>query len=536
MATIITRPSATLANTGALSNPGTETLHGNLSDDDDATYVTMDPGEGCEVRVADPSIPAASALLRTQLRIRCRRIGPSGYSRLTSLINHGADGELSLDIGLVTWTSPTEYTGNVLTWPVALTGPDLDEPDFAELSVELAASVLAARVYELYFETIHVPQSVATVTYPTGTITDDATPAVIWSSSFDADGGTPSHYEVKLFTAAQYGAGGFDPDTSAYTYYSGEVAGSPAPFGSGYLGLHDETPVLANGDYRAYVRTAQTVNGELHWSDWDYEAFTMNVPVPADPTFTATEQGVVGRILLEVADPGGGAATTDYFEIQASYDGGATWRQIRTPSGDGLITGGDAWDWEAPNGTLATYRARALHDYAGAGYGYSDWVEASATWTSSDVWIKHPTAPGLNLRIAWGDVLSFAGTTRTARTGIFQPLGATYPVAIGDTRSSEAGELVVLSDSADERDAIDVLLAQSVPLLLQFPPLDDEPDRWISIGDSSRTRVADKSFVSARREAFAFVTVDRPTDLELATEYGLYPASSLYPAEELAPA
>ena len=36
-----------------------------------------------------------------------------------------------------------------------------------------------------------------------------------------------------------------------------------------------------------------------------------------------------GRIRLEIEDPGGGAVTSDFFLVEASYDGGSTFVPLR---------------------------------------------------------------------------------------------------------------------------------------------------------------------------------------------------------------
>src|SRR5690606_2760166 len=141
---------------------------------------------------------------------------------------------------------------------------------------------------------------------------------------------------------------------------------------------------------------------ELHWSEWDNEDFTIDVELPAVPTFALTPQAGFGRIEVACEEGAGGDVSTDYIQVQRSDDGGLTWANIRTAEGEGVVavSGGaaTAYDFEAANGALVHYRARALHAFSSGTLSMSAWtVPASTKWQSSEWWIKHPTRPELNL-------------------------------------------------------------------------------------------------------------------------------------------
>lgn len=101
---------------------------------------------------------------------------------------------------------------------------------------------------------------VVTVTAPTGTAIPPQ-PTVTWSYS-DADGDAQTSYRVKIFTAAQFGIGGFDPEVSPNTWDSGVISGAAT---SQLVG----TP-LAQGSYRAYVKASDLTE----FSAWSFLAFT----------------------------------------------------------------------------------------------------------------------------------------------------------------------------------------------------------------------------------------------------------------------
>ena len=80
-----------------------------------------------------------------------------------------------------------------------------------------------------------------------------------WANTLDSDGGPQTKARVKVFSEAQFNAGGFDPATSTATYDSGVLSQAT----TSHVGSS-----LLDGTYRAYPVVAQTVNGADHYSDW----------------------------------------------------------------------------------------------------------------------------------------------------------------------------------------------------------------------------------------------------------------------------
>lgn len=272
------RPNASAGNTGGLT--GGATAHAVLSDDSDASYVTYSGGQSTTLNL--PAASFSGVFLGASIRARCAKVSASA-----SLANYTWDtGEPEAQI-TVTWTSPTTATlGGSDQWisvetlfetPLVLTGPDN-----------------AVRVHELYVDVLYAAPPVVTVTAPSGTVSDTNEPVVRWSNALDGDGGSQTHHHVKVFSSAQFTAGGFDPATSAAVY--GTVAVADA--GQAVL----VKPSLADGSYRAYVRSAQTVNGAQNWSAWAFSAFTVSVVLPAVPSLTLTAEPGSGRIKIELTE------------------------------------------------------------------------------------------------------------------------------------------------------------------------------------------------------------------------------------------
>jgi len=492
---VTTRPNAT--DDAATSVTGAATTHAALSDDSDASYADLSGlfGDTMVVQLAEPSIPAGAAVKQYVLRIRNCVISGSSVSTVVELRNGST--VLGTSNSSATWTTATTVT--YITYATGSAIADLR----ASVRSVFFGVLATLRSFELYVDTTYVAKPTTTVTAPTGSLTTTSLPTVTWSNTLDSDGGAQTSAQVKIFSAAQYGAGGFDPSTSPATY-SGTVSGSATSKATDVA--------LADDSYRAYVRVAQTVNGSSHWSDWDYEAFSVLLDRPGDPTVNVTGETSYGRIKVDMSDTAG-TATTDYFEIQKLETDGVTWRQLRTIDGAGMLTpdgSGDAfaYDPEARNGTAETYRVRALHDFGGGSYSASAWVQDTATYTSPYWWVKHPSLPALNLPVI---VYSQAGYSREARQGIFQALGSTRAVVVDDEAGPKTGSITFRFDTDAEQDAFDELFTAGVSLLVQAPSGHHWPDRWVRLAGQDRRRIVDKSWGEATLDTYTWTEVGRPT-------------------------
>jgi hypothetical protein len=532
MTLVTLRPNATVSNTGAIT--GAATAHAALSDNLDTSYVALDGGEAVRCNMTDLTLPANAVIADIQPRARLSRTVPSpdpGGLAVPALLNSALTTQYTPGIPTsfitVTGTTPTTY--NAVKPSPLMTDPQLD--DVVQQIAANASNPLAIIVnaYELYLDVRYVIQPVATVTLPVeaSTSTTTNTPQIAWTTAFDPDGLWPySMFEVKVFSAAQYGAGGFSPDTSTPTLTSGQTA--PAPANSMGLTWPYTTP-LANGTYRAYVRIATTVNGVLLWSAWDNNQFTVTVTPPNVPSIALTAQNAQGRVQI-VITPSATGVSSDRYELQRTTDGGATWQQVRihttyaTTGLPGVVTPPSAaaitlWDYEAPNGTQVGYRARASHLYTSV-YAASDWTATGlVTWTSASWWLKHPVLPAMNVDLA-KRVLGVGAVTRTARQGVFQALGAPLPVVVSDTRGGAQGTLIVKALTAAQRVSLDALLDLTDVLLLQAPLSHGWPDRYVKIGDQTSERIVPgKATQQASSETLAWTQVAASTDFQQGAQY-----------------
>jgi hypothetical protein len=167
---------------------------------------------------------------------------------------------------------------------------------------------------------------------PTGSITTTARPTITWT--FAGDGLAQNRFQVKIFTAAQYGIGGFDPETSPNTVDSG-VQVSTSNSWTCTVNLPNSTT------YRAYVKCAQLTPGSsiVHWTTagttWAalgaaaYTGFSTNYTGPSavtshTPAAASTQNTSVPTLTAVFPAHTIGAAVTQQVEWQFATDAGFT--------------------------------------------------------------------------------------------------------------------------------------------------------------------------------------------------------------------
>jgi hypothetical protein len=196
-------------------------------------------------------------------------------------------------------------------------------------------------------------------TWPTtlgGTVTDGT---VHWAATqpFAPSGSTvtpqQTSYRAVIFTAAQYGIGGFDPNVSPNTFDTGQV---PSGFDSSVV----DTAYLATGvTYRVYVQITETGGAA---SNWAYSTFTTSYTPPVTPTFTAVpgvdSNGAPITTLTTTGHQTGGYTSGVFVNLQYSDDGGTTWFPVRGGSAVPLPAGQvvTVVDTEVPPGFTRHYQ------------------------------------------------------------------------------------------------------------------------------------------------------------------------------------
>ena len=498
MTVVTTKPNGTSASSG-FGATGAASRHAATNDASDSSYIRGDGtgGDSVLLQFAEPTIPSGGLVKTLALRARLRKdvSSPPGVLYYTLWPDAAVTADSADSAQNITWNGITTVT----------LVPDTrfaSAPADVQVGLRVTGTGSLIDIFELYVDTVYVAKPVTAPSAPSGTLTATNLPAVQWANTLDADGGPQTHYVVKVFSAAQYGAGGFDPATSTPTVSTVTVR-------EGADTSWTPTVVLPNATYRAYVWVAQTVNGVAHWSDPAYTGFVINASLPAVPdTPVLTAEPVNGRIKVHV-EGNSGSATTTHLEVQRSEDG-ATWEPLRLLTDTaGVIAGtsADLYDYEAPNGTVMSYRVRAHHTASDLVVASAWATVAAGSWSSSDWWLKCPESPTLNQVVTPHSIPSYQ---RPARQGVFQPLGRADTVIVADKRGAPRGTLALDIDTYAQAVAIDELLDAQLPLLLQAPPQHHWPDRYIWFGDQDRARWIDKAWIEPVVDTLAWFEVLPP--------------------------
>jgi hypothetical protein len=217
--------------------------------------------------------------------------------------------------------------------------------------------------------------------------------------------------------------------------------------------------VLANTTtYRAYVRTAQTINGASHWAEWAYSAFTTSFTTPDITSVAVTGDNTYARHRVTVTRNTGTPNWTA-FDVERSDDVGVTWVAVRgatiaTPPGDVWI----GYDYEGTNGTAAIFRARARTATL-----VGPWaISTGATWTSTDHWVKDLRSPGNNVTV---EVSDLPQRQWAIEQGVHRPVGRYDPVVVSDIRQQHTASMTFEVYTATEGDGLRDLLSSGTVLL-----------------------------------------------------------------------
>jgi hypothetical protein len=134
---------------------------------------------------------------------------------------------------------------------------------------------------------------VVTPISPSGSIAT-AKPVVTWSATYGSPA-TETAYQVRTFSAAQYGAGGFNPATSAAADDSGAISSSSA------TSYQVQNQLPAGTSYRSYIQVVET--GSEPSGFIAFSAYTVTLDLPPTPTLTAvaTTDPTTGCPLIKLA-------------------------------------------------------------------------------------------------------------------------------------------------------------------------------------------------------------------------------------------
>lgn len=478
MATQTLRPNGTVSGSGNFTLlGGGGTAHATLSDNSDATYL-INSTSGVATLVLDNATYTATATETfRRVRVRVRVLAPTANGRVNANIGTRQAGIVKYSAGLSVrgqYAAITTLTGAWLS--VSPFGAAWTQNDIDSLRVQITEYETGAdecNIYAVFVDVDTATQPTTTVTSPTGTITDTAKPEVAFTYTDPDATDEQVFYQVKVFSAAQYGIAGFDPANSANSYDSDIIASSEQ--------THTIAEYLTNATYRAYVRVGKSLGGTAFWSDWAYSGFTVNVTRPSTPTLTASWSEANSRATMTITGTAVVGFDYQFFEVQRSVDGGTTYETIR--NGDELFPDtsfvASVYDYEVKRGITARYRARSI-GVTGTAVSNSAFSTVQTVSITSDAkfWIKAVGTPSLNYGAA--TILNRLGITVEENLGVYRPIGRTLPVVVSGTISGSDGQLEIVTTSSAAWDAVYALSIYQLTLLLQEPTNEQKYVRFIS--------------------------------------------------------
>ena len=470
MAVTTVRPNATASGAGSFTiTGGSGSLHAATSDDSDSTYFAKSSGvTGQASALLDfgtTTITSSQKVKRVRLRARSRT--PNSSGRINFYLGSRVDNQNYYHSALAVrgeHTTITTFVGPYYT--SSPNGQAWSQESINGLRAKITEynnSTDVANVYELYIDVDIAAQPSVTVSAPTGTITNTTAPDVTWAYS-DTDNETQSYYQIKVFTDAVYGGGGFSADTSTPTWNSGEIASTDNTAVVGTL--------LPPDTYRAYVRVAKTINGEPFWSAWAYSEFTISYTAPTIPTMLVDWDADLGKAtftLTGAAVPGG--YVSQYYDIHRSDNSGVIYAGIRngeniTPDGSYV---GTAVDYEAPRDVTAYYRCRSVAVDSNDQEFPSAWGTVQQVLITNDDtwWLKVIEDPDLNQGSI--RVLAQLDTIIEEPNTVFRPLGATKPIVVAGPLQGEDGIYQIKTITEAEWDDLYPVITHQGTLLVQDP-------------------------------------------------------------------
>lgn len=278
-------------------------------------------------------------------------------------------------------------------------------------------------------------------------VTDTSTPN--FTIEFNRLNDLANVFTMKVFSEAQYLAGGFDPETSV------SVTSETVRYLDDSIEWTTPIPMPNGVTYRLYAKGQSWLYGDE--SPWGNAQFTMDLTPPATPiSGSATTDFANASVAIQWSKASGQSSFEPiYWIVNKSCDGGQTWDDVLgsiSGSGTGpfLIV-----DEDPCPGVESTYRIYAASDYLGAQV-LSDPLEILITPELHHVWLKRfsPTDSNMKLNVQ-GNWMSIT-SNRSDQT--FVPLGSDLPKIVSSTTSFETLSIdffVVTQDDMDK--AIDLL-------------------------------------------------------------------------------
>lgn len=531
MTTYTLRPNGTnaIAASRVTTYGGAASAHAALSDNSDTTYVRRTTS-GAPMLVLDLTTATISGDVAVVLPAYRRKSGSaSAISTLRYAIGRVVNGAL-VKTPYVSASFKTTTISTVVPSLVSV-GQQLDvqgQP-WTQSAIDALLLVLddpadastayltATYLYEtyVYVYTLARPTTTPSIV-TTSPVTSTSFPqfsiavnAVVeqWQKD-NGDAFTDCELVVKLFDAATYGAGGFDPQTSTpleaatlavavNAYIDGSTASSVSAL------WQPSSPLPASGTFRLYAYAKRDIASGVFGAA-SYVQFTMNITPPSPPALTVTEDSGDGAVDIATTYTVPGGHADPRVTVERSNDDGVSWHAVpgldRAVGGSTSLGGVDYW---MARGVTVKYRARLETSLSGS--------PIASAWSSLDTatvpvdgwWLKTLDRPDLNIGHA---AITLGDEARFVDVGIHRPIDAEYAVVVSGVPGGWDGSLLIRGRDASDIAAIEALLDYDGPVYVEEPWGES---RWVRLVDMKRQR---GGFTGAPRTLFpvSYVEVEAP--------------------------
>lgn len=330
------RPNAVVSpDTSVVTPSGSAADVTNDSPVDDTSYFSKNAGDNWTIVEFDSTALATDSMVKLiQPRLRMR--SDSGGT---------SQGEIQLRTsGTVLSTTPFSVgTTFVEQNALSTARPFMTQAEVDALRLAVRVTSGEVQFSELYIDLTYAEQPTTTANGPTGTQTTSVVTGE-WQHTAGTDGGIQAAWAWKIYSAAQYQSPNFDPDvTTPVMYRAAETT----------VTSYDSIALQHDTDYRSYVATAQRVGGVLHWADWDFTSFVVDLVAPEVDAITVTVDPAFARVVIDV-DRDTGGDPWDHVEVQRLSKPNLISDSAATLTTDADANGrADAWDSDT-TGTVST--------------------------------------------------------------------------------------------------------------------------------------------------------------------------------------
>lgn len=461
-----------------------------VTDSTNNTYIRTSTGGQVAYDVANPAL-GGSAVQRMRIGATIKNgDGNPANIFLTTTVDTSA----SWNGYPNTSTAQTVYTG----WLARAT--PISSTEINAAVIEVISYSTALRFTKLWLEYDRVSTPAGT---PTIAAVNTDRPTITWNF-VDADGGVQASAVVKVFSAAQMAAGGFNALTST-PLWSGTVNGTAQTI------TPSAAIVTNNLVYRPWVQVFKNISPTVIASTISSATttYTASWTAPAAPTLTGTYATSSARVLLTST---GQAAPYQTIIFRGTALGTAldplfTVLKDTSTDSDGVVT---VYDYYMSRGTDVVYGSYqttgTVTPYLQSAVTYATVTVGSAlNWELRSV--EEPaTYVNITVPVTGISFEQYEGQT------VYRPIGSNYPVVVAGNIGGDDGTMTIVTTSQSKWDDIKEILdlQSNLYLVSPFPNSSGTSRRWF-------IRVTGRSWVESgvpaaqvRTATVSFVEVEGP--------------------------